>query len=156
MSSKPMTKRKMRSNIKKSLLLVRNLRLQDIGQIARFEELFGYDLSSAEDDEDNDFSYGLFHNDQLLGVATVGYADVLGDIYSSDYLLSDVGILPEYQGQGLGTYFMKNLLKRFENEIVHAIILEDELFKFYKQFGFANDSKSESIVKNGGNKNDKF
>ena len=138
----------MKSNIEESLLLVRSLRLRDMEQIARFEELFGYDLSSAEDDEDNDFSYGLFYKDQLLGVATVGYADVLGDIYSSDYLLSDVGILPEYQGQGLGTYFMKNLLKRFENEIVHAIILKDELFKFYKQFSFVvNDLKSGSIVK---------
>lgn len=128
------------------VLHIRNLRLVDFTQAQFFEDIFGYDLSSLKDDEDNDYSFGFFLDEQLIGVATVGGADVVSDEFYLDYLLSDVGIHPDYQGQGYGYQFIEGLLKDYEDRNVFADIMDNSLFGFYKKLGFVFVDKKQGLI----------
>ena len=116
-------------------LELRNLQPTDLHQVRPFEENHGYDLSSAED-VDNTFSFGLFREAELVAVATLGSADVLGEPYRQDLILSDVAVKDGEQGKGYGQRMVLGVLKDYRHHTVHAFITDDDLIAFYAPLGF--------------------
>lgn len=67
--------------------------------------------------------------------------------------IHSLGILPEYQGKGLGNTLMKAYLQRIESHAVAdnvALIAHDHLITYYEKFGFENKGKSKAQFGGGG------
>lgn len=79
----------------------------------------------------NSICFGIYR-----GKKQIGFTRVVSDISVFAYLC-DVFILPEFQGQGIGKYFLKNIL---ENPMFAGIttwfLVTDDAQKFYNKFGF--------------------
>lgn len=68
----------------------------------------------------------------------IGYAEVVSNGVTDAYI-QDVMVLPEYQGQGIGTQLMERLLTRLDSEgiyMVSVIYGDASLSLFYEKFGF--------------------
>ena len=96
---------------------------------------------------DNDYSWGIYINDALIGYCTIGYADDVCSVIENHplhkdeaYLLSDVYIKPEYRHNGYGLKLIIDTIQgRFEKEEKHPVFLQvfyDDLKLFYKKAGF--------------------
>lgn len=73
-------------------------------------------------------------DDKVQGIATTCVIDQEAELHM-------IGILPEYQGQGQGYEFLKNLLESLEKENVKQLFLEVRTsnaaaIKMYKKTGF--------------------
>lgn len=79
----------------------------------------------------NSLNFGLYQDDKQIG-----FARVITDGVIMAYLM-DVFVLPEFQGQGVGTWFMSELLK-FEalKEVRKWILVTKDAEDFYRRFGF--------------------
>lgn len=102
--------------------------------------------------EDNeDYAYGLFDRNTLIGYCTIGEAsdvcrEICNDIdYDEDSLiLSDVYITPEYRGQGNALKMLQETLStRVHTETVYCEPRYESLQKLYEKVGFI---KSQGIT----------
>lgn len=64
-----------------------------------------------------------------------------------DYYLSNIGVVHELRGQGIGTYILKNSLKLAEEAgsprvILNVTLKNEKALKFYERFGFKVTGKS--------------
>jgi ribosomal protein S18 acetylase RimI-like enzyme len=77
--------------------------------------------------------YTLKHHDQLLGLVQVNQE-------GSSYRISDLCILPEYQGQHLGAYLLKTIIyKLFQRQKPIALEVDShnaKIFEWYQRLGF--------------------
>lgn len=98
--------------------------------------------------EDNeDYAWGLFAEEKLVGYCSIGYADDCGEQiegypgYTSDsLLLSDVFVLPEYRGQGFGSFMVNEAVKlrtEEDKQFVFLTVMYDRLSHFYEKIGFS-------------------
>jgi Acetyltransferases len=69
----------------------------------------------------------------------------------NDYYLSNVAVDPQFRGQGIGTYILKNAVKTAEEKGCRRVLL-DVTFnnkgakKLYERFGFKVYSKKEPVL----------
>ncbi len=80
-----------------------------------------------------------------------------------DYYLSNVVVDPDFRGQGIGTYILKNSLKLAEEVgcprvILNVTLKNEKALKFYERFGFKVTGKNtvEWIFKDQGTFNMEF
>lgn len=132
-------------------IVVRPFTAEDLFEVTEMDNCSGNDVRHTVEEleykEINDYSWGIFVNDVLVGYCTIGYADGVGDkienhpLHGDDaYLLSDVYIKPEFRNKGYGTTLVKETIKgRFASEKKLAVFLEIlscELEDFYSKIGF--------------------
>jgi ribosomal protein S18 acetylase RimI-like enzyme len=64
----------------------------------------------------------------------VGFCNVLSDGIQTAFI-SMLEVLPEYQGQGIGSELMRRMLKRLEHIPAVDLTCDPELQSFYKRLG---------------------
>ena len=131
--------------------LVRALSFSDKTLIEQMDELSGNDVSqwfNNEDDYAEEYAYGIFRGDEMIGYCTIGNADDCGEmieshaLYSHDALmLSDVYVKPSCRGLGVGTQLVATVVvnKLYTNGIdtvIYLTVLYDLLGEFYRKIGF--------------------
>lgn len=143
---------------RKAHLLVSPLTEAHLEQVVELDELSGNDVEQwLEDNED--YAWGLFQGDELVGYCTIGGADDCPTMIE-DYegktddslLLSDVYVKPEYRGNGYASQMIQEVLEKRnaeEQELVFLALLDDGLSKFYEKFGFrwVDESKEYCMVR---------
>lgn len=124
---------------KLSDMVIRPLNEEDEIQTAVLDELSGNHVVPWLD---SDLSYGLFFGDRLIGYLTIGYADACTEeieehpLHTCDSrLLSDVFLLDEFRGKGLGKILVEHVV-RLSEETVFLYYLEDDLELWYASMNF--------------------
>jgi predicted N-acetyltransferase YhbS len=72
----------------------------------------------------------------------------LGNAISDGYLVvyyPHLIVLPEYQGQGIGTELMRRLMARYHGFHQHILVADGRALDFYKKCGFERAGKTESM-----------
>ena len=98
--------------------------------------------------QSNSLTYGLFENEQLIGVS-------MGRIrhwYSgTEYYIDELCIKTDKQGGGIGTFFIKEIEKAIKGiGLVHIFLQTDNdvpAYAFYKKNGFYELKEHVSFVK---------
>ena len=126
--------------MKTTIATVRPLEMKDTAQIREIDsegefEIFGF-IEDILKENKQDYAYGIFLNDFLIGYCTIGGADEIDNAECSDELLGDVYIRENYRGQGYGKQLIKYVLSQHSEHDIYADILHDELEHFYIPFGF--------------------
>lgn len=128
------------------ILSVRPLTEEDSRVVSILDMASGNCVSQwIEDNED--YAWGVFADDKLVGYCTIGYADECGGEIkaypghtSDSLLLSDVFVAPAYRGQGCGAFLVNEAVKRRtenDKQLVFLVVLDDRLSCFYKEIGFS-------------------
>lgn len=141
------------------MIIVKPLNIKDIDEIRKMDNLSGFNVAQwAEDmDENNNYSWGIYNNDILMGYCTIGYAD---DVYyiieqhplysCDDYLLSDVYMKPEYRHKNFGLKLItETIQQRFALESKQPVFLEvmyDDLKNFYAKAGFTTIDDTDCMI----------
>ncbi len=98
--------------------------------------------------QNNSLTYGLFDSDNLIGVS-------MGHIkhwYSgTEYYIEELCIQTDKQGNGIGTYFLKEIEKAIKETGITQIFLQTEsnvpAYNFYNKNGFCELKEHVSFVK---------
>ncbi len=72
----------------------------------------------------------------------------LGNAISDGFLVvyyPHLAVLPEYQGQGIGTEIVKRMKKRYQGFHQQSIIADGRAIDFYKKSGFVNAGKCQAL-----------
>lgn len=89
----------------------------------------------------NSFCFGVYDIDKQ-----VGFARVITD-YSTFAYLSDVFLLPSYQGKGLGKWLMAIVFSTEELKNISTwMLLTNDAQELYKQVGFAKFPHPERVM----------
>jgi len=89
----------------------------------------------------NSLAFGLFEADHQIG-----FARLITDLTTFAYL-SDVFVLPDYQGKGLGTWFMECVFAHPELEGMRRLMLvTGDAQKLYEKFGFTALANPEQVM----------
>ncbi len=96
----------------------------------------------------NSLTYGIYLEDEPIGVC-------MGEIrhwYSgTEYYINEIGIIPEYQGQGYGTEFIKKVEEMSKKmDIAHLFLQTGRnvpAFGFYQKNGFTELKEQVSLYK---------
>ncbi len=79
----------------------------------------------------NSLCFGLYHEKEQIGLTRV-----ITDKASFAYL-ADIYVLDKYQGKGLGTWMIKNVMKSSELQGIRRWqLITRNAQKFYQKFGF--------------------
>ena len=123
---------------------VRALTEDDRAQVVLLDDRSGNFVEQWLDDEN--FGWGLFKSNLLVGYCTIGYADdccqAITDFNGwtpDSLLLSDVFVVPEERHKGLGAFLVnESISKRTENEkeLVFLTRMYGRLSAFYEKCGF--------------------
>lgn len=76
------------------------------------------------------YVFGLYHAEAIIGCARV-VTDTVGVAY-----LADVFILPEYRGNGLGTWLMEAITGHPDLQTVRWLLHTRDAHDLYSKFGF--------------------
>ena len=120
----------------------------DFEQVSQLDELSDFVVSEYLDCDN--YAYGIFFGNSLIGYVTIGGADCLGRCevtkdcaYSNNaFLLSDMFILEQYRRLGCGTSLIQFALKEnWKTNGCYPVYLqpyssEDGCVGFYKSLGF--------------------
>lgn len=94
-------------------------------------------LDAKESNSEQDYCYGVFVENHLVGYCTIGGADEVDVANYDDYLLSDVFILNEYRHKGLAHKLIDYIVSTRETgKTIYADIIDDSLESFYFSMGF--------------------
>ena len=136
-------------------IFVRDLNTLDAYAIQEIEKKSGAYLEDWLDIEN--FVFGIFKNDTLIGHCSIGYADDISqniDNYpgktADSLLLGNVYILPEHRNKGYGSLMLKEAIRfRHEydkyNELVFCQPLHEGLYTFYENLGFVRISDGDTL-----------
>lgn len=128
---------------------IRALTEKDTQIVEELEQKSDFMISGMIDSDN--YGYGIFDNEKLIGFCSIGCADTLSDEMdeigyrnydiANDLLLSDVFIDPAYQNKGYGTMLIKNAIRlkqKSEKRITNIFItvLYDDVVPFYEKLGF--------------------
>jgi GNAT superfamily N-acetyltransferase len=118
-----------------------------------------YDMvKDYEEDECNDYAYGIFADDELIGYCTVGYAEGIYPELEKDNVcgpedlcLSDVYVKEKYRRHGYGTMMVQKTIelehKNAPNaKTVFATIFDNKLIRFYAKAGFTFLNESNGTI----------
>lgn len=126
-------------------LFIKPLSKEHLLAVETMDDMSGnYVLQWLEDNED--YAWGLFAEERLVGYCSIGRADDCreeiegypGYTYDS-LLLSDVFVLPEYRGQGFGSFMVNEAVKlrtEEDKQLVFLTVMYDRLSQFYEKIGF--------------------
>lgn len=132
-------------------IIIRPFTHNDIADVIAMDEKSGNNVqqwvAELEPDENNDYSWGIYVNDELAGYCTIGYADDVCRVIENHplnkddaYLISDVYVKPEFRHNGYGLKLITETIKgRFKSECEMAVFLNvfyDDLKNFYSKAGF--------------------
>lgn len=132
-------------------ITVRPFRYDDLTDVIKMDAKSGNYVQrwveALKEDAYNDYSWGIYSGNILIGYCTIGYADdvchtiAIHPLHNHEsYLLSDVYITPEYRGCGFGLKLITEAIKgRFVREEPRPVFLElmyDRLKYFYQKAGF--------------------
>lgn len=126
-------------------LCVKALTEDNYQEVLALDELSGNAVADMVDSEE--YAWGLFKNDELIGYCTIGGAEELGEDKEFNYpgysynslLLSDVFIKSEQRGQGYATLLVDEAIKlrtETKKELVFLTLLDDNLSHLYQKCGF--------------------
>lgn len=129
-----------RIDLNPSGLNIRALSKDNLAQMKSLKQYYNYDCIDEDAlEDDSDYYYGLFIEENLIGMASIGGADVLSNEKVTGLLLSDVLIHPDYRSIGIGTYFiteLTNIALQQHEEQIHVQPDNQNLHNFYKECGF--------------------
>lgn len=82
---------------------------------------------------------GAYKNEELLGIIRV-----VGDGHSVVFI-QDILVCPEYQGQGIGTALLREVLQDYKHVYQKHLITDntEKTIQFYKSLGFVMDTDME-------------
>ena len=82
---------------------------------------------------------GAYVNEKLIGIIRV-----VGD-GASVIFIQDILLLPEYQGQGIGTALLQGILEEYKDVYQKHLLTEntEKTIQFYKSLGFTMDTEME-------------
>lgn len=101
----------------------------------------GISRAMVEKSARHSLCFGLFKND-----AQIGFARLITDHTTFAYL-SDVFVLPEFQGDGLGTWFMQCVFSHPDLGTMRRLMLiTGDAQKLYEKFGFTVAANPEQIM----------
>lgn len=139
------------------MIKVRALELKDIDDIRSIDDSqpffeisdFIQDILEEAESKDyiQDYAYGIFKDNKLIGYCTIGGADEIECAEYNDELLSDVYILDKYQGNGYGTELVKYALNNHPTSNIYADILDENLIIFYSILGFKKVKDEDYLLK---------
>ncbi len=99
-------------------------------------------------DNKNSLSFGLFENDNMIGMA-LGHVKHWYE--GTEYWIDEFGILPERQRCGMGTKFLAGIEKALADKgIVYIALLTERTvpaYHFYKRNGFGEKEETSFFVK---------
>ena len=72
----------------------------------------------------------------LDGDRLIGYVRAISDGFFAAFI-PELEVLPEYQGLGIGSMLLSNLLEDLQGFYSIDSACDDELVNFYRRFGFA-------------------
>jgi GNAT superfamily N-acetyltransferase len=78
------------------------------------------------------------------GTRLVGLGNAISDGYLVVYY-PHLLVLPEYQGQGIGTEIMQRLMERYEGFHQHMLVADGRALDFYRKCGFQRAGKTEPM-----------
>lgn len=129
-------------------IITRPLEIKDKSQIKQLDEINPnsqiFDFIEDILDEANtnnilqDYAYGIFIDDTLIGYATIGGAEEVeeADDDENAELLGDVFINDDYQRQGYGTMLVNYIINEHNISNIYGDILDVSLMGFYEPLGF--------------------
>ena len=133
------------------MLRIREIEMDDLEQIAQLEaQLFHTPWSLT-----GLFSFFLREDVKFLvaleGEKIVGYCGIVTVLDEGDVV--KVAVDQEYQGQGIGTALMENLIQRMQESGVRTIHLEvrqsnESAIALYRKMGFAEDGIRKDYYEN--------
>ena len=90
-----------------------------------------------EDEYSNPLMISYYHIAVYEGDKLVGYIDSVSNGVTDAYI-QDLMVHPDYQGKGLGTELMNQMITYLkENRIyIISVVFEESLMQFYDRFGF--------------------
>lgn len=101
----------------------------------------GISRSAVEKSARNSLCFGLFHAQRQIG-----FARMITD-YTTFAYLSDVFVLPDFQGKGLGTWFMACVMSHPDLSTMRRLMLvTGDAQKLYEKFGFSVVANPEQIM----------
>ena len=60
------------------------------------------------------------------------------------YEIGNICIIPEYQGRGIGTQVLKDIIRLHDNEDLHIqVFKQNPAYKLYKRLGFVLNDETE-------------
>ncbi|MDB5059227.1 MAG: family acetyltransferase [Chloroflexi bacterium] len=92
---------------------------------------------------EHSLNFGLFHEERQIG-----FARVLTD-YTKLAYLSDVYVLSEYRGQGLGRWLVQVVFGHPELQDLHWMLCTSDAQGLYRPEGFTPLSRSEMYMEKG-------
>ena len=92
----------------------------------RMEEEYGNPLMTSY------YQIAVYENDQLIG-----YIDCVSNGVTDAYI-QDLMVHPEYQGKGVGTELMNQMITYLKEKRIYmiSVVYEESLKPFYEKFGF--------------------
>lgn len=138
------------------MIETRLLTIKDLSAVEDLDKRSGFYVSQWLDDNE-DYAWGVFKDEKLVGYCSTGYADDTLSIIekhpkhtNNSILLSDVYVLPEYRHFGYGSKLVSDAIKKRwksdkEENIVFAVLLCSSLIYFYEKIGFKLISASDDI-----------
>ena len=105
---------------------------------------FGWEIESIHKDAVQYYQncwLGAFDGDKIIGICWIGEAEDEYDRNGDPAVIqSDVYVLPNRRGQGVGTELIKTALELAKEEYggrdVHITLLDDDLVPFYERLHF--------------------
>ncbi len=125
----------------RALILSDAQQLKALDKISDFK-IFDFVEDMFFEDEPQDYAYGIFLNNELIGYCTIGSADFYKQAKSDDELLSDVFVREEYRNNGYASKLITYVLKQHDKHDIFADVWFDNLEPFYKTFGFKRYDKN--------------
>lgn len=124
-------------------IIVKPIELKDIETVKKFDEaanndVYGMIIDDFEDGEPQDYAYGIYQDNILVGYCTIGGADVLDYDFIKNprsLLISDVYVDPDYRNKGYASHLITEVIKNRKNT-VYLSPLTYELIDLYKRCGF--------------------
>lgn len=128
-----------------AILTVMPLSNEHIHEVSSLDKMSGNNVSQYLEDNE-DFAWGAFVRDKLVGYCTIGFADcepAVKDVpgYCADsLLLSDVFVDPRYRNLGCGSFLVDHAIRlrtKKDHQLVFLGLLDNTVSDFYKKIGFS-------------------
>ena len=127
-------------------MTIRPLTNDDLIAVETMDNMSGFYVSQWLDGNE-DYAWGIFDTNKLVGYCSIGDADDCCELIeshpaydiNSSLLLSDVFILPEYRKNGYGSKLINHVIARrteTEKASIFLTAMRTELLSFYKKLGF--------------------
>lgn len=134
-------------------VVTRPLEMRDAEQIKQIDaegdfEIYDF-IEDMLEEGAQDYAYGVFLGDVLVGYCTIGGADEIEEAECDDELLGDVYVKEEYRSKGYAHKLVEYALSEHSEHSIYADILYDELEAFYADFGFVRKELGLLILKRG-------